>query len=233
MKLLGGSVRGPAHSAEGRPNEDAWYARVSRAGGCAVVCDGVGSRSAARLGAQAGARSARRAWAIWKKSPAALPEDFVRLVEVLWRLELGRTPLEDACTTLLFAGIRPEGTGLLAQIGDGLVGIHSDGEFRAVTEDRATFGSMSCALGMPHKLKDWNLVSLESFGSGARVLLATDGIADDLVAEKREAFVTWLLHEFGERPNASRRLRRALARWPVPHHRDDKTLVILWNPSEK
>ncbi len=233
LRALGCSVAGPAHADEGRPNEDAWLARVSARGGFAVVCDGLGSRPLALLGARAATRAASRAWRQWSTAPHAELADFVRLVEVLWRLELGPVALADACTTLLFAGLRADGSGLVAQLGDGLTLVSlSGGPARVLTPERQDFASCSLALGAPHTLADWTLSPLPAFPPRSLALLTTDGISDDLVPEHRGAFAARLRDEYGATPGAARRLRAALHDWPVPHHRDDKTLVLLWNPDD-
>ena len=60
-------------------------------------------------------------------------------------------------------------------------------------------------------------------------MLATDGVADDLLPERIDGFVQWLMDDFaGMAPSQRwRALQRELKDWPTPHHTDDKTLVVL------
>jgi hypothetical protein len=70
-------------------------------------------------------------------------------------------------------------------------------------------------------------------GNGMAVLLASDGVSDDLLPEKRAGFVDWLLKEVVSEPKPGLSLTRALRDWPVPRHLDDKTVVLLWEqPNE-
>lgn len=229
LRVAGASVRGPAHERAGEPNQDAWYGRVGRAGALAVVADGMGSRPAARTGARAAVAASREAWRHWAASPEGSGEDLVRLIEVLWRLRLGSTPAGEAATTCLACALRPDGSGVAVQLGDGLLGIGDEpGAFRAVTPERDGFASTTHALGTAHSLRDWTIAPIEPLRGGGALLLATDGVADDLLPEKRGAFLAWLVDEIAAGDAPSRRLARELRGWPVPRHRDDKTLVLLW-----
>jgi serine/threonine protein phosphatase PrpC len=225
-------VCGPAHARAGELNQDAWYARTSQTGTLAVVADGMGSRPAGRLGARAAVAASRDAFRLWSASPSGSGEDLVRLIEVLWRLRLQGTPIGDAATTCLVCALRADGTGVAVQLGDGVLGIcATPSAFRAVAPEREGFASTTVALGTPHGLQDWSIASMEPLSPGAAVLLATDGVADDLVPGRRAPFVAWLVHELGSAAAPQRALRRALTRWPVPRHLDDKTLVVLWEPA--
>ncbi len=224
-------MRGPAHVREKRLNEDAWYARIAVSGALAVVCDGMGSRPAARIGARAAATASRRAWRHWSRSPQGKGEDLIRLIEVLWRLELGPTQPEDASTTCLVCALRADGSGVLLQLGDGIIGMrHADGTFSSSTPERTGFASTTMALGTPHALRDWSMQEFGPMEPGTAILLATDGISDDLVPERRAAFVAWIMDEVASSSSPNRRMAEALRKWPVPHHRDDKTLIVLWKP---
>ncbi|MBM3493724.1 MAG: protein phosphatase 2C domain-containing protein, partial [Armatimonadetes bacterium] len=191
--------------------------------------DGLGSRSGARVGARAAVRAASRAWRSWSKAVAPDPSDFVRLLEVLWRLDLAATAAADACATLLFVGVRLDGSGLCAQLGDGLIAERANDAVRCLTPERTSYASVTTALGAPHGLADWLLTPLEPVAPGTVFLLATDGVADDLVPERLSDLVSWLLAEFGDPPGGGARLRKALNQWPVPRHLDDKSIVLLWN----
>jgi len=231
MRFVGASIRGPAHAREKRLNEDAWCARIGASGALAVVCDGMGSRSAARIGAKAAVAAVRRAWNHWHRAPRGTAEDFIRLIEVLWRFELGTTRAEDAATTCLVCALRADESGVLLQLGDGIVGTRcANGTFVPLTPERSGFASSTIALGTLHALRDWQMLEFRSIEPGTAFLLATDGISDDLVPERRPGFVTWIIDEIAANPSPNRQMATALRKWPVPHHRDDKTLIVVWKP---
>ncbi len=229
LRIVGASVRGPAHARSGEPNQDAWYARVGSAGALAVVADGMGSRPAGAQGARAAVAACRAAWRAWTTAPLGSGEDLVRLIEVLWRLRLGRTPPGDAATTCLVCALRSDGSGVALQLGDGMVGLcETPGSFRAVAPEREGFATTTIALGTPHGLRDWTIEPLSRLEPGAALVLATDGVSDDLLPERRAAFVRWIVDEVGAAAAPGRRLTQALRAWPVPRHLDDKTVVAVW-----
>lgn len=194
-----------------------------------MVADGMGSRSAAREGARAAVAACRIAWRYWAAAPQGSAEDLVRLIEVFWRLQLGLIPPEDAATTCLVCALRADGTGVALQLGDGLIGVREGpGTFRALTPERSTFGSVTRALGTPHGLRDWLMEPVGPLNDGMALLLASDGVSDDLIPEKRSGFVDWLLEDIAPGQQPGRGLARALRDWPVPKHLDDKTVVLLW-----
>jgi serine/threonine protein phosphatase PrpC len=232
LRSLGASVRGPAHARLGEPNQDAWCARIGPTGALAVVADGMGSRALARQGARAAVAACTSAWRHWTASPRGTGEDLVRLIEVLWRMRLGHTPMTDAATTCVVCALRADGGGVFVQLGDGLAGIRdAHGSFRSLTPERTTFGSVTRSLGTPHGLRDWTIESLDPVEPGSALLIATDGVADDLLPESRAGFVEWLICDVAAKPSPQRALGRVLRDWPVPKHLDDKTLVLLWEPS--
>ena len=77
-------------------------------------------------------------------------------------------------------------------------------------------------------MNDW-WIATDPPGSGRTVVLVSDGVADDLVPNRLDAFVAWLADDIGRlEPSARwRHLCRELRAWPVPRHMDDKTVAVL------
>lgn len=233
---FGASVPGPAHSAAGLPNQDAWacihwFDHNRQRVNCAVVCDGLGSRPHAREGALAAVRAAKQAARQWARAPGAPVSLLVRLVEVLWRLEVAPLPAGDCASTCLIILTLPESESerlVLLILGDGLVAVESADGLRTWggrADDQ--FSNMTLGLGTPHQMDDWQVQDLKISGQ-FRVLLLSDGIADDVPVENVAEFLAWVAG-FEVRPVRARgaALRRSLRHWPVPGHTDDKTLVYL------
>lgn len=233
--VFGVSVAGPGHVAANLANQDAWTCTCWRLGSgdvyCAVVCDGLGSRPQAREGALAGIRAARQAARQWVNAPDASVSLLVRLVEVLWRLEVAPLPPGDCATTCLLVLAFPEGEAtrlVMLALGDSRCLVETEDGLRALGGRAAEqFGNVTLALGTPHHMDDWQVQDFKTVGQ-LRVLLLSDGIADDVPVEKVPEFLHWL-GDFEGRPAPARgrALRRALRHWPVPGHTDDKTLVYL------
>ena len=229
-RVVASSVRGPAHRATGLPCQDAWLAVPHPRTSFAAVSDGMGSREHAREGAHAAVRAARDAWRRWQTSPVSRLEDLVRILEPAWRIRLGRLePKDCAATCLLYAEDRTGRAGL-AQLGDGLIARRRrDGGIEVHEVEQKDFGH-TLALGVPHGLGDWSLARIEPLRAGEALLLATDGVSEDLELPRLADLIGWVMNDIGKDSAPGRRLSSELRAWPVPHHRDDKTLLVMWKP---
>ena len=231
VELYGASVRGPRNRREGRVNQDAWVRAAGTFGHLIGACDGVGSRPASDTGARAACQALRRSAGLWPgTASSADPANLVRLVEVLWRLDLAPRAPAECASTCAFALREPDGHLLLAGLGDGLAIIRrADGSMATFGKrDSDAFGNETLALGTPHRISDW-WTATDPPNHGRMVVLVTDGVADDLDIERLDAFMEWLSADVGRLAPAARwrRLCRELRDWPVPRHVDDKTIVVL------
>jgi serine/threonine protein phosphatase PrpC len=142
-----------------------------------------------------------------------------------------KTGRDESATTCLFAVVTKDGRLLLAQLGDGLVILNTPKGTTTLEPPAERFGNATTGLGIASDVREWRLHHERNFTGAATILLATDGVADDLVPEKRAEFVNFLVSEYGPRPAASRAraIAKELRAWPTPRHRDDKTLAVLWS----
>lgn len=227
----GASVRGPLHKKEGTPNEDAWHRGEGSFGKLVAVCDGMGSRSQARLGARAACLATREAVARWDKTCAAPLPYLVHLIELFWRLLIHPCSPSDAATTCLLALARPNGEWIVGGIGDGLAAVKTaDAPVSVIIGDRREgFCNETVALGASPGMAAWQLAVVPPTQERRMAVLATDGVADDLIPEKLGDFCLWLADSFADLDPGDRwrRLVRELAAWPTPGHQDDKTLAVL------
>ena len=228
IRRVASSVRGPSHARAGLPCQDSWLAVPGEGATFAAVCDGMGSRPHGRTGARAATKAARDAWRAWRTSVVGSGEDLVRLLEVAWRFRLRTTPAADAATTCLMYAEDDHGRALVAQLGDGLIARRGLGGTITMHPARSEEFGFTQALGTPHTLDDWSLEMVAPMQAGEAVLLATDGVSGDLVDDRIGDLMDWVIEEIGSKPDANRRLRSELHNWPVPHHQDDKTLLVMW-----
>jgi serine/threonine protein phosphatase PrpC len=223
------------HREQRAPNEDAVL--VGRVGSTAfaVVCDGVGSRVNAAVGAWAGCLAVRDAAEQWTErgDAGAEPAELLELVDQCWRRRIGMRSAASCATTCLFATVLPSGRAVYAQLGDGLVGLaQGDGRFAALRKQDREFGILSGALGSMSEPDAWYVESLPALPERAVLLLATDGVANDLVPGREGEFARRLISSLSDLPLAAARraLAETLIRWPTPRHLDDKTVALLWRP---
>ena len=230
---FGGSVRGPLHKKEGRANEDAWLRTTGSYGSLIVVCDGMGSRSEARYGARAACLAAREAVVRWAKVPEAPLSYLVHLIEVYWRLRIHPVEPNNAATTCLLALMCSDGSWVVGGIGDGLALVRTGEELVTVLGNRdGDFSNVTEALGVSKGGRVWKISKISPTDEDRMAVLATDGIADDLIPEKMGDFCGWLVDTFqGSSPAQRWRMLSAeLRAWPTPKHQDDKTLAVLHVP---
>jgi len=228
--IFGASVRGPLHRSEGRPNEDAWLHARGSFGSLAVVCDGLGSRPNARAGARAACAAVKEAVSRWSKADDAPLSYLSHLVEVLWRLRLHPTPPDSAATTCLLALATTKGKCIAGGVGDGLALVRTGSVLRVIIGDRGEdFANETKGLGASTGPRAWTLAELPPTDAERVAVLATDGVADDLLPERLDGFCDWLIDSF--QPLAPRerhsRLAAELRAWPTPGHLDDKTLAVV------
>lgn len=229
----GASVRGRAHVQQGLPNQDAWSVRATGFRAVAAVCDGLGSRVHSAMGARAGCRAVQSAASAWCARPGAPWELLVRLVHAQWAVLVQPHDGRTAATTCMLAVIRDDAPMLVAQLGDGVAVVaRGDEGCDQLAVERDGFGNETTGLGIARSVDDWRVVELEPLRPGDSLLLATDGIGDDLRPETRADFARHMLRSCQPNGRAdlnSRLLRKQIADWPVDRHTDDRTLVLCSN----
>jgi serine/threonine protein phosphatase PrpC len=231
---FGASVRGPLHQREGRPNEDAWLRARGRYGSLVVVCDGMGSRPEARRGSRAACSAVKEAVVRWSRVANAPLSYLSHLVEVLWRLRIHPVEPNAAATTCLLAFACADGSWVLGGVGDGLLVVKTGPVLSIVVGERGQgFSNETSGLGASRGPRAWELVRLPRTDEERLAVLATDGVADDLVADKLDDFCRWLVEDFYELTPVERwrQLTSELRAWPTPKHLDDKTLALLRTPA--
>jgi serine/threonine protein phosphatase PrpC len=225
----GVSVRGPAHVGKDLPNQDAWQGFHGGYGTGIVVSDGLGSRPHSDLGAKAACQAVSQAVRIWSSETTATDEHLLRLIHNLWNMKVNAWGGDDCAATCLFALAQPSGDVLIAQLGDGLALIRTgESDLQVVTPEREGFANETTGLGLAQNVREWNLRRFPA-PQHPFVMLATDGVADDL--ENVGEFVEYWKEKVENVSPTTRtaRLRSLLVNWPTPHHSDDKTLALMWN----
>lgn len=226
-EVFGASVAGPRHRHLGEPNQDAWASLRGRLFRGIVVADGLGSAPLGRQGARIACRAVALALRTWAGTGAP-PITVGPLIESMWKVLLGNTPPRTAGTTCLFGAILAGGEALIGQLGDGLVTVVTGERCSQCSSGREGFGNETQALGTG---AEWQIQRVP-FSETAILLLATDGVADDLAPGSIPGFAQHLVQTYGPLPPRVRwrQLATDLSNWPVPHHLDDKTVAALYVP---
>lgn len=230
-RLGAASVIGKEHALSGMPNQDAYRVKKYSFGTVLVAADGLGSRPRADFGSNAACTAVCEAAKLWGRQPAAPVELLIRLIHSLWEVEVSSVPREDCATTCLFAVVFDNGRLACGQLGDGIVGYErADGAFRIVSDKEDDFTNVTQSLHSARSLGDWKWIEEETGSGPLSLLLATDGISEDLIPDKRQAFLNYLGELTAQADDFRRRnaaVRRLLAGWTAKHSNDDKTLIAF------
>ncbi|WP_119395049.1 PP2C family serine/threonine-protein phosphatase [Salinibius halmophilus] len=220
MRLLASSatVIGPAHTQDGLPNQDAHVAKGFRGGCFAAVADGLGSRPLSHLGSAAAVTLAREL-SPHNCKPSQLSE--------AWKASF-ENEFDLYETTCLWAWVNDQGYGSVHQAGDGLVLARTGGKFQVLSPENQLFGNQTTTLAQATNELAMNAdIKLTKAGDG--LLLMTDGISDDLVAEHLESFFE-VIYQY-QKSRSRRRMKRWLAseleQWSTPLHGDDKSIACI------
>ena len=227
VDVFGATVRGPAHIANGLPNQDAWIQVRTGSHYVVVVSEGMGSKPHSDIGSRAACRAVVEAVRLWCRYPLASREVLLGLIHLLWRARIAPRAQEDCACTCLFAVVNHDGEGVAGQLGDGLLAIHDGARVSALSKrDDESFVNETTGLGLTTRLAAWRTAAVPA---GSRcILLCTDGVSDDLLPDRLPEFIDWLGRVVRSKREPQRRhfLVRSLKEWPTPKHLDDKTLAI-------
>lgn len=229
--VCGASVVGPAHVAKGIANQDSFLCVKKRKYSLFIVSDGMGSKPFSDIGSRMACLAVRREMEQFvKNKDKSLP--ITRLFENVvesWKKLLYPRDAADCSATCLFVFVTKCKI-MVARLGDGMVCLlGKDGAHNVVlTDDKKD--SFSNAT---YSLSDLSAVREFKYGFYDRdlfkgIVFFTDGISADMEPGKELLFAEDVFCEvrkkFFWRRNSF--VRSMMKNWPVPHHTDDKTLVI-------
>ncbi|MDR2694695.1 MAG: protein phosphatase 2C domain-containing protein [Chitinispirillales bacterium] len=222
----GASKTGKTHLLTGCPNQDAWVVARAKTMYVAAVSDGLGSRENSQVGSKAAVRSVLTASRMIV--PATGGADIIRLVHAIWRVRLSGLDVRACACTCLFA-IR-FGTGRLfaAALGDGVITIDSGGKRETLELNGKDFANSTDAMDTC-KPQDWRYRDEQASG-GLKLMLATDGVSDDIEEGGLFDFAEFVINEVAKRVEQRGRngyVKKLLNRWTRPKSGDDKTLIVI------
>lgn len=221
-------MTGPDHEAQGRDNEDAWAGLTCDTGAILAVADGIGSARNSQYGAKSAVGAAVASGTAWLSNelPAeGIPADVTRR----WSQAVAREDTASFATTILLACTTPSGDLLATWLGDGLICATISGVVHEVTPRRAGFSDVTTAMTSSSLNPGWRQRRIEGLRADDVVMLASDGISDDLQLARLGGLLSALRDQLRRVPATERDsfIRSELRSWPTPGHRDDKTLAGL------
>jgi len=224
LKLIKTSVIGPGHIVDALPNQDAVGHYVDKNHWAIIVCDGMGSRSHADVGARTAVRSIKsvlRRAEFDAEAKSVISGFYQHWLNTL--KQLGVRP-NDAVTTVLIAWGDHQGDFRTFQLGDGVISTAS----RMITPlSNDNFSNVTTGLGLSQKFSDWEISEGTLSNEDNGVLLASDGISEDIAEHSAftEALIAYSKNKSSRR--VKKHLKHMLINWPTPNHTDDKSLTMV------
>lgn len=224
LKLIETSVIGPGHICDALPNQDAVGNYINKNHWAIIVCDGMGSRSLADVGARTAVSSIRsvlRRSALNVSAKSVISDFYQHWLNAL--KQLGVCP-NDAVTTVLIAWGNHQGDFRTFQLGDGVISTAS----RVITPfSNDEFSNLTTGLGLSKKFSDWAISEGVLSNKDKGILLASDGVSEDVTdhCAFTQALIVYSYKKSSRR--VKKHLKSMLINWPTPHHTDDKSLNMV------
>ena len=223
----GASVIGALHTKEGIPNQDSFLIKKKFwRKNCIVnvVADGIGSHKHSDIGSKAIVNAVYRNASLLNKESNL--NKFIERVKKDYLRNLNGFSPEECGTTCIFAIVFSNKI-CIGQIGDGLCCYDIDGNFDVLNERDSDFLNETKSVAEVITSDEWN-IKVIPYSQSVRVLLATDGISDDLIPEARSVFLGRLSKAFMGLDNEKicNAISEVINGWDRPHSFDDKTMVV-------
>jgi len=228
---VGASITGQRHERAGIVCEDAFGLKRYSWGFVAVIADGLGSRQKACKGAQAAIRAGLLLGQLWRRTGRKSCDDSLRhLFYALWRTEIYPDAPQDCATTgHVFVCDGYAKSGLYVGVGDGAVLLKLHDQTENLVKETKAYSNVTSCLHMEACIANIAVRALDTNNGHLKLLMCTDGIADDLLLYKYDTFFETAYQRYMHLPHRSAQalLRRDLRSWPVVSHGDDRTMVVV------
>jgi serine/threonine protein phosphatase PrpC len=232
IDYFGASVRGPSNRYQKKLKQDAWLGIERSWGHLIVVCDGMGSKEFARDGAVEACAAVRDSIQLWKSHKNAPIEFLFHTIDLIWRYRIHPLAPNKCSTTCMFSFLNRENNLIVAQLGDGACVIRDCQGEVTILDDTSNegFTNTSRGLGATVDVEKWNFIEVKDIEPGCAILLATDGVSEDVERERLGGMTLALISEYRHLDPKERwiNLCKELRDWSTPHHLDDKTIAAMW-----
>lgn len=227
-KLAYSSVRGLLHQQKNISNQDAYIAKKYKFGTVLVVADGMGSHNHSDIGSQAACKAVCDAVQKWQQYNEMDIRLLIPLVHAMWNMEIYPYLRKECGTTCLFAYVSHDEKLYVAQLGDGNIYISIDDKTELLHVKEDEFSNFTSGLGSIVNFDEWTIREYDIKDKKVELMLMTDGVAETLIEEKKEAFVELLWKKLRESDCLSKRnniIYSILRNWNATNAGDDRTIV--------
>ena len=227
--IVAAKKRGLLHHQNDLPCQDEYSIASKGANYLIAVGDGLGSCSHSDIGSD---KACRASVFSWKKSLRmkrfsvrkyllGLVKKWEKLIEPYSRRE---------CATTCLTWFNHGKYSYACQLGDGLISIYlKDGRTIVVEDDKTdSFSNCTNSLARGEMLSLWKVYKFPT-DIVKSVLLATDGISEDLSKESLKDFMVHFEKSYSPLGSKKRyaKLAKELQEWPNQYQTDDQTMVFM------
>lgn len=226
--VTGASVIGPAHVNQHMPNQDAFKCHNYGYGCVMAVADGVGSDQYSHFGSKAVVQAVHETFCAYVRGDISRSQ-ITKSIYRYYVSILKKRYHSAASTTCLFAAYVFNQGLFLGMIGDGIIcGSINSWPFVMQTGSDA-FTNIVKPLSPQRPNPTWTTKFIpENRIDSIRLMLATDGVSEDILPNKEIDFTNYLLDLTKARRAEDRQIKLLdlLERWETPRSLDDKTIVL-------
>lgn len=229
---IGVSVIGPEHIKNNISNQDSFSIVKNDNYTLLVISDGMGSKKYADIGSKKACYAVRKAICNYmklKQKSMSFSLLFKNIINI-WENSLLPYLAKDCSSTCLFSFITKDKI-LLARLGDGMIcllGKNKQDDLLITDEKKEEFINSSNSLSdtLAYQEFEYKVVDREKIKA---ILITTDGISSDLKENSHIPFSRDLIKSLKTQNifNRKKSLIKMLKEWPVAHHTDDKTIVVM------
>lgn len=227
--ITGASVIGSAHICKHLPNQDAFKYRSYGYGHVMAVADGVGSDYYSQFGSKAVVQAVHEAFCAYVRGDIHRAQ-ITRSIHKYYVSILKKQYHSAASTTCIFAAYIFNQGLYLGLIGDGIICGNIDLQPFVMQKKSDSFTNIVQPLSPQRLTPTWitKFIPENRFNS-IRLMLATDGISEDILPNKESDFASYLIDCVSAKRAEDRQIKlyNLLENWETPKSLDDKTVVLF------
>ena len=227
--ITGASVIGPTHIHQHMPNQDAFKYRNYGYGCVIAVADGVGSDRYSHFGSKAVVQAVHEAFCAYVRGDI----NRTQITKSIYRYYISilkKRYQSAASTTCLFAAYIFNQGLYLGLIGDGIICGSINCQPFVMQKESDSFTNIVKPLSPQRPNPTWSTKYIpEHRLNSIRLMLATDGVSEDILPNKGPDFASYLIDCISAWRTEDRQIKltNLLEHWETPKSLDDKTIVLF------
>lgn len=229
IRYGGFSAIGQTHLNIGLPNQDSfgiYRSKKRKKELVLVISDGIGSHKHSDIGSMAIVKAVtKNAHLLYDRSNK---NNFIKKTMKSFFKIISPYKPEECGTTCIFSAIFKDRI-CFGQIGDGICCYKINEEFHILNEKSSDFLNETMSVTVKNSINRWD-IKFYNHPNPLQIMMATDGIADDLVPDMRETFLQRLndATQCKSRKKIEVLIKQLFDNWERPMSYDDKTLLLCF-----